>query len=153
LTFYFRRKERLMRIAVLLVAVALLQGCTINQNVSGVVDKGITEITIIENPAVRNTFLDALNAAVRKQGVETQIGPRSSPPANYPYAMTYTANWSWDMALYLVYTEINIYHQGEKIGGAVYDAKGGSANLGKFINAEEKVNELVDELFKGKKPD
>lgn len=143
-----------MRIAVLLVAAAaLLQGCTINQDVSSVADKEIPEITIIENPAVRNTFLDALSAAVRKQGVEAKIGPRSSPPENYPYAMTYTANWAWDMALYLVYTEINIYHQGEKIGGAVYDAKGGGANMGKFINAEEKVNELVDELFKGKKPD
>jgi len=152
LPFYFRRKETDMRIAILLVAVVLLQGCTIDQNVNCVADKDIAKITIIENPAVRGTFLDAVKAAVKEQGVAAEIGPASSLPENYPYAMTYTANWTWDMALYLVYTEINIYQKGEEIGKAVYDARRGGFNMGKFINAEEKVHELVGELFNGQKP-
>ena len=141
-----------MRIAVLLVAAVLLQGCTIDQNVNSVASKGIAEITIIENPAVKSTFLDALKAAVAEQGVVAEVGPRSSLPEDYPCAMTYTANWTWDMALYLVYAEINVYQKGEEIGKAVYDARRGGANMGKFINAEQKVHELIGELFGGKKP-
>jgi hypothetical protein len=145
-----------MRIVGLLVSMAalvLLQGCTISQNVKGVGDKGITQIKIIENTAVKSQFLEALKTATEKQGVTLEVIPSSSLPKDSPYAMTYTANWAWDMALYLVYTEINVYQNGQEIGKAVYDARRGSGNMGKFINAEKKVDELVTELFAKKKPD
>jgi len=137
-----------MRITgLLLVVVVLLQGCSINQKVTPVAGKGIAELTVIENPAVKNTFLDALKKAVEEQGVAVQVGPAAADPEDYPYAMTYTANWTWDMALYLVYTEINVFEKGEEIGKAVYDSRRGGARMDKFINAENKVKELVGELF------
>lgn len=142
-----------MRIVALMAALVLLQGCAIDQKVSSVTDRGIAKIQIIQNPAVRSTFLDALKTAVEKQGVTPEVSPSSSLPKDYPYAMTYTANWTWDFTMYLVYTEINIYQNGEEIGKAVYDARRGGANMDKFINAEAKVNELVAELFHGQRLD
>ncbi len=142
-----------MRTTLLLVALVLLQGCTIDQKVSCVADKRITRVTIIENPTVKSTFLDAVKAAAEKQGVATEVSPSSALPKDYPYAMTYTANWTWDITMYLVYAEINVYQQGEEIGKAIYDARRGGYNMGKFVNAEEKVHELVGELFTGQKPD
>ena len=44
-------------------------------------------------------------------------------------------------------TIITVYADGRVVGHAVYDSLGGSGNLGKFINAEAKIKELVDQLF------
>ena len=136
-----------MRLAGLLTVVILLQGCSIQQKVTPVANMEIAEITIIENPAVKTPFRDAIKTAVEKEGMTAQLGPASSTPEDYPYALTYTANWAWDMALYLVYAEINVYNQDKVIGTALYDATRGGGNLGKFINAEEKVEELIAQLF------
>jgi hypothetical protein len=140
-------KETGMRIAGLLAVIVVLQGCSIRQEVTPIVDADIQEITIIENPDVMATFLDAIKAAVEKQGVTTQVGPPLTPTANYPYALTYTANWTWDMTLYLVYAEINVFERDRVIGKAVYDCTRGGGRLDKFVNAESKVKELIGELF------
>ena len=49
--------------------------------------------------------------------------------------------------MYLKYAEINIYDQGALSGNAVYDARSGSGNMGKFISAKSKINELVSGIF------
>jgi hypothetical protein len=136
-----------MRLISLLAVVLLLQGCSIKQNITPVTETGMTDITIIENPAVKTPFRDAITAALEEHGITTQLGPAGSMPEDHPYALTYTANWTWDMALYLVYAEINVYKQGDEIGKAVYDATGGGYRMDKFINAEEKVHEMVGQLL------
>jgi hypothetical protein len=132
---------------VLMAFVVLLEGCTIQQTVTPVRDVKIAEIAIIDNPRVRGSFGSVLQSAVEEQGLTTQVAPSTSSPTDYPYALTYTANWKWDMALYMSYAQITVYEKGKVIGKAVYDSTGGDANLGKFINAEDKVRELVGALF------
>jgi hypothetical protein len=136
-----------MRIIGLLTIVCLLQGCSIQQKVTPVGNMEIAEINIIENPAVKTAFRDAVKTAVEKQGVTAELPPASSIPEDYPYALTYTANWTWDLALYLVYAEINVFSQGNVIGTAVYDSTRGGMRMDKFISAEKKVDELVTQLF------
>jgi hypothetical protein len=131
----------------LMAFVVLLEGCAIQQTVTPVRDAKIAEITIIDNPRVRGSFGSVLQSAVEEQGLTTQMGPSTASPRDYPYALTYTANWKWDMALYMSYAQITVYEKGKVIGKAVYDSTGGDANLGKFINAENKVRELVGALF------
>ena len=60
---------------------------------------------------------------------------------------TYTANWGWDLAMYMKYAEIKVYRGVALVGLAVYDATRGGGRPDKFINAENKIRELVDELF------
>jgi len=136
-----------MRLIGLLTIALLLQGCSIQQKVTPVANMEIADITIIENPSVKTEFRDAIKTAVEKEGITAQLGPATSTPEDYPYTLTYTANWTWDVALYLVYAEISVFNQGDIIGTALYDATRGGGNLGKFIDAEDKVNELVAQLF------
>ena len=51
------------------------------------------------------------------------------------------------MALYISYANIKIFIQGQLDGEALYDATRGGANMGKFIDAEVKIRELVNQLL------
>jgi hypothetical protein len=66
---------------------------------------------------------------------------------DFPITSTYTVNWAWRMALYMRYAEIKVYRSAAMVGEAVYDATWGGLRLDKFISAENKIRELVDELF------
>jgi hypothetical protein len=43
--------------------------------------------------------------------------------------------------------DFKVYSKGELSGEATYNAKMGGLNLGKFIKGDEKIAELVDQLF------
>lgn len=62
---------------------------------------------------------------------------------------TYIARWRWDLALYMAYAKIDVYRDGRPVGQALYDALMGGGRLDKFIDAEQKIRELVDSLFPG----
>ena len=64
-----------------------------------------------------------------------------------PNKLTYTANWNWDMALYMSNAEMEVFEGAKLTGEAAYSSRAGGANMNKFIDAEEKLRELVDELF------
>ena len=49
--------------------------------------------------------------------------------------------------MYLKYAEIKVYRGVALVGIAVYDAPWGGGRPDKFINAENKIHELVDQLF------
>ena len=49
--------------------------------------------------------------------------------------------------MYLSYAWIKIYDSGAIIGEAEYDSRWGGARFDKFINAETKIKEMVDQLF------
>jgi hypothetical protein len=55
--------------------------------------------------------------------------------------------------MYMRYAEIKVYRGVALVGLAVYDATWGGGRPDKFINAENKIRELVDQLFStGKSP-
>lgn len=49
--------------------------------------------------------------------------------------------------MYMRYAELKIYRNAALFGEAIYDATWGGARLDKFISAEKKVRELVDQIF------
>lgn len=126
-----------------------LSGCAIHQKVSPVADLQTRQICLIENPAVRAGFLESYKRALSAKGYAVRQLPATASIADCPISSTYTANWRWDMALYMSYADIKVYNQGKPAGDAVYDAKGGGANMGKFIDADNKISELVNQLFPG----
>jgi hypothetical protein len=130
-----------------LVLAVLLQGCAITQTVKPFKDSGIEEVCIIENPSVRYGFLAAYKHALEENGYKTKILRPMAAVDECAVTTTYTANWLWDLALYMAYAEIRVYHRGQLSGEALYDSKRGGGNPGKFINAESKVRELAQALF------
>lgn len=129
--------------------ILLFSGCSIKQEINTVDirDTGNKEVCIIENSAVRMTFLEAYKNALENKHYKVIIKEDKYSAKNCNITSTYTANWRWDLALYLAYAEINVYKQDSLVGKAIYDSLRGGANMNKFISAQEKVKELVDQLY------
>lgn len=125
-----------------------LAACSIKHEVKPVsgVDAG-QEICVVEAPAVREGFLREMRASLERRGFTTRMLSPGASPRSCPVVVTYLARWSWDVTIYMSLAEITVYRDGRVEGTAKYDSTRGSANLGKFIDAEKKVNELVAELF------
>jgi len=110
-------------------------------------DLGQEIIIIPEAQGVRDNFKKAYSAALEGKGFSVVEKPFGTPLADYPLSSTYIARWSWDLATYMSYAEIHILAYGKEIGHALYDSRLGRGSTKKFINAEEKINELIEQLF------
>jgi hypothetical protein len=140
-------KSRTPVVVVVLVA-AVSSGCSIKQSVRPVDFSGQPmEVCILKNEDVRQGFLDAYTGALNEKNVKVKLLPETASLNECITTSTYTARWAWDLALYMKYAEIKVYRSAALVGEAVYDATWGGGRLDKFINAENKIRELVDELF------
>ncbi len=83
------------------------------------------------------------------KGYRVRTLPAQASLIECPITSTYTANWRWDLATYMAYAEIKVYDNGKPIGEAIYDSRNGGGSFGKFISAETKIKELVNQLFPG----
>jgi len=134
----------------LLVGLALV-ACSIKQNVRPVTsaDLATREICIRENKTVREGFLEAYRQALESKGFSVRMLDPDAGIRACPLLTTYTANWRWDLALYMAYAELTVFRDGNEIGTATYDALMCGGRRDKFIKADEKVHELVSQLFPG----
>jgi hypothetical protein len=128
-------------------AALVFGGCSISQQVDPVPRLETRNICIIENPDVREGFLQVYRSALDSKGFQTKMLKESALPDDCPVTSKYTANWRWDLLLYLAFADITVYANGSKVGRALYDSLAGGGNFAKFINAENKIRELVDLLF------
>jgi hypothetical protein len=136
-----------------LAVLALLgtAGCTIVQDVERIDTLPSSDICILEDSAVREGVLSTIRDELSELGCNSKILPSGADRNTCPVTLTYTAQWSWDLALYMSYARLRVYNDtGSQIGEAAYDARRGGGRLSKFITAEDKVRELIDELFAGK---
>ena len=137
-----------MKARYLWIALALATGgCAIRQNVTPVARIEGKEICIIQNDSVKQGFLETYMRVLNEKGYAVKTLPASAGLTACPVTSTYNGLWRWDLALYLAYAEIRVYDKGKQIGQAVYDASRGGGSLNKFINAENKIAELVNQLF------
>jgi len=134
--------------AIFVLLLGVINGCSIRQTVKPVELSGQPmEICIIKNEKVRPAFLDAYTDALKAKSVKVRTIGESASLNECTMTSTYTAHWGWDLAMYMKYAEIKVYRSPALIGLAVYDATWGGGRPDKFINAENKIRELVDELF------
>jgi hypothetical protein len=140
-----------MRAAVsisVLIATIVPMGCSITQQVDPLPPTPGGLVCIVRNPDVKEGFLDQFESTLRRRGYESRAVPAGTPVTHCTVTSTYDARWSWDLALYMIYARISVYLDGEERGEALYDARRGTGRIfEKFIDAEEKVDELVSELF------
>lgn len=136
-----------MKLWQLLLIGFLLSGCSITQKIDPVPKLSSAEICIIENPDVREGFIETYRRVLESKNFQIKMLRSSATPRDCHQTSTYTANWRWDLLFYLAFVDINVFADGKSIGRAIYDSLGGSGNMAKFINAEKKITELVDQLF------
>jgi hypothetical protein len=139
--------SRWIRLSIAVMVAALATACTITQQVHPARIPVGSEICIIEDPKVRAGFVDEVRRSLIAAGYRYRMLPAGSGTTDCPVAMTYTARWSWDLTIYMSYARLQIFVEGSPAGDAVYDSTGGGGNLGKFIDAETKIKELVSQLL------
>jgi hypothetical protein len=139
---------RFKRTIIFVLLSGVINGCSIRQTVKPVELSGQPmEICIIKNEKIRPGFLDAYTDALKAKSVQVRTLDDGASLNECTITSTYTAHWGWDLAMYMKYAEIKVYRSPALIGLAVYDATWGGGRPDKFINAENKIRELVDELF------
>jgi hypothetical protein len=131
----------------LIPAMAILGSCAINQSIRPVSVPDDATICIIEDTAVREGFLIELKKVLDEKRVRYKVVDKHEA-LDCEWTMTYLGRWSWDLTIYMAYAEMRIFQNGAQRGQAVYDASGGGFNFNKFIDAEPKIRELVEELLR-----
>ncbi|GAB3108779.1 hypothetical protein G8770_23355 [Aestuariicella hydrocarbonica] len=125
----------------------LLSACSITQNIEPAeISKG-SELCIIENPDVREGFLKEYQSVLSSKAISYRVVSENSVPDSCEWTSTYVARWTWDLSLYMSYAEIKVFYKGSLDGEAKYDSTRGGANMSKFIDAEPKIRELVNQLM------
>ncbi|GIU36596.1 Sbal_3080 family lipoprotein [Shewanella schlegeliana] len=138
------------KLFVVLSALLLTSACSIKQRVDPVHVNNNAEVCIQKNPDVRDGFLQEMEKILVEKQIKYRIIEELDASQQCEWTATYMANWRWDLALYMVYAEIKVFHQGRLDGEAIYDARSGGANMNKFIDAEPKIRELIDQLIQQK---
>jgi len=131
---------------VLLAFIVAVSGCSIKQVIEPAEVSGDALICIVENTDVREGFLTELTKILDEKGISYRMTDVQTA-RECEWKLTYIARWSWDLALYMAYAEISVYHYGVLDGNAVYDATSGAGRPDKFIDAEPKIRELVEKLM------
>lgn len=135
--------HRLLAPAVLVLA---LSGCSISQTIDPI-KTPISRVCVHENPKVlMDEFQPELEKQIRGKGFQTK-SYKDTQPNDCSHRLEYTANWAWDMAMYLTYADIRVFDRNGLAGKAIYDARSGGGRLDKFGRTAEKIRPLIDELF------
>lgn len=130
----------------------LASGCSITQTVTpAALSSDLSpEICMIPADGLREGFNTTYVRVLTEKGFHTRQIASGSSPSSCPLTTTYVGTWSWDMALYMSYADIRVYQYGKQIGQAEYDSRrGGGRVIDKFIDAEKKITEMVNQLFPG----
>jgi hypothetical protein len=127
------------------LAIGTLSGCsTATKQVNPVAAGEVKRICIIENPRVSFDFLGVYRKTLEGRGVQVEVLPSFAGVSACPVTSRYTANYRWDLVMYLSYAEITVYREGQPAGRAMF-----SAGTDRFFATDTKIKELIDELFKG----
>lgn len=148
-----------------LVQAALATSCTITQSVEPLPQEPpIASIAVENNPDVHmEAFQGEMESQLRALGLEVSSFD-TIPPQGVDAVARFTANWSWDMAMYLTFFRLDVYRardgealdavavESNRLGSAEYDARGGGFNLGKFGGTADLIRPLLIELVTGVRP-
>jgi len=115
------------RVLLSVLMLGLLSACAINQNV----------VALDQSHKI---------TSIHSHGIETSVY-EGNIPEGCQYSLEYTANWAWDLAMYLTYLHIEIREDGNVIASADYDARRGGGNMGKFGHTADKMRPLLDKMF------
>lgn len=109
---------------------------------------------VITNQVNGNAFLESFTKALRARNFEVKILPPYSSVASCPMTATYNAQRQTYITPFLVSADIVVFRNGERVGKAVYNANrsAGGVNLSHLIQPDAKIEDLVDQLFPGLKP-
>ena len=144
------RKNRWEPLHLILLAFALsLAGCSITQDIRPVAANDLQEVCIQSNPQVfMSEFKTELKRQIESAGVRVTKVYEGERPGSCGTRVEYTANWRWDLAMYLSYVNLRVFQGSDRLlGEATYDARFGGGRPDKFGTTADKLRPLVGQLF------
>lgn len=109
---------------------------------------------VITHQVNGNAFVEHFANSLRARNFEVKMLPPYSSVASCPMTAVYSAQRQTYITPFLVSADITVFRNGERVGKAVFNANrsAGGINLSNFIQPDAKIEELVDRLFPGLKP-
>ena len=145
--------QRTQRVAVLIALLFALTSCTITTAVSPVKDVNVGLVCVKQNDAIYSKeFGQGVVNLLQEKGIKATLYYTNDVPTACSHRLEYTAEWKWDMAMFLYTAKLNVCSGNELIGEALYDARKGTGSMKKFGSTAEKISPLLDQLFLGAKP-
>jgi len=109
----------------------------------------VTRLAIVKNDKIHMSGMQPeIVKQVQAMGIATELV--DAPPSDNRCYMTYTANWSWDLAMYLRYFQANLYQGPTLVNSIEYKTSG--ADMNKFGHTDKKIQPLLRQLILGEKP-
>lgn len=130
-----------------LLLISTLGGCSIARKVEAAPPSKVATIYVQRNQNVHMEGLhDEVLAQLRGLGYAV-AGFEEARPKEAIHMLTYTANWRWDMAMYLTYFQATLLEGSRVLGRAEYDATMGGWRPDKFGRTAEKIRPLFIDLL------
>ena len=150
-----------MRLIALVVALAIT-ACTTIQEVTPVSEPPPGIVCVVEHDAVMDGIRDAIVDSLADRGIRSRVvageyekshalwtgETRPAEVGECDALIFYVANWNWDIGYYMYFANLWMTDAtGQRLlGRATYDASR-NAGFGKFIKAEKKIRELMEEML------
>lgn len=137
---------KIFKTLLLLMVAVMLAGCAVSHDFKAAPGiKNAVTINIVEDHETREGVLDVMTTWLTENGFKHKILPPGSDINQEGWMLTYTAQWSWDLTIYLSKAIISAYNNGMPMGYAKYSATG--FDLNKFEKAEPTIRKMMSNLF------
>ncbi|MCP4369131.1 MAG: hypothetical protein GY797_13610, partial [Deltaproteobacteria bacterium] len=140
----------------IIICLTLSVGCTSIKVKPFTAEPKIDTICVCNNPKVSVDFLQSLKAEFLNYGIILRTFKNTGFEDEYPkeiveqceYIMTYTAKYTWDLAVYCWYFELHLYQGEVEVANAVFELEGmGGFDMTKFNPTETKIRKLLKEFL------
>ena len=128
-------------------ALLLLSGCTTQSVVPVPHEVAACEVCVTPDASDRKVAYTATLNALRQKGFTVREVPAGAT-GDCTAVLTCQTVSRWDMANFTVSIKYEWFENGKRLGSAKYHATNG-LNFSKYINTEEKVNELLNRMLPG----
>jgi len=136
-------------ILTLLSLCTILCRCNSTRYTGSAPNPPLTKLAIVKNDKLHMSGMQPeVVKQVQAMGIATTLV--DAPPATDEPYMTFTANWKWDMAMYLKYFKAELFQNQQKVSGVEYKASG--MDLSKFGHTDEKIRPMLRKVFFGVNP-
>jgi hypothetical protein len=135
-----------IRLVLLVTASITLSQCAITQDVKPAgLSSDVKCISVVRNSKVHMEGLQT-EIASQLRGMGYTVSVVDAPPAGNGHYLTFTANWGWDMAMWLKYFHADLHRGPTVVGSATYDARTGGNGFNKFGKTADKIRPLLKQL-------
>ncbi len=136
------------KIIISIFAVLLLSGCAGPKFVANPINEvnRTTEITVVQDNATREVFLDTIESWCLDNSYECNVVPDRSKHVPEELTINYVSKWSWDLSTFIADAKVKAYKNKTLVGEVEFKAPN-SLNTAKYGDDEKRIEAMMQLLF------